>query len=362
MKTCHAVHLSDSSDMSMIESESVQMVVTSPPYPMIEMWDDLFAAQNPEIQTHLNADNGMEAFELMHQQLDAVWDEVYRILAPGSFACINIGDATRKIHEDFMLYPNHSRILQHLVRSGFSPMPSIIWRKQTNAPNKFMGSGMLPGGAYVTLEHEYILILRKGSKREFKKQKQKEKRRESALFWEERNQWFSDIWFDLKGAVQKLSTKELRKRSAAFPFALPYRLINMYSVKEDTVVDPFLGIGTTTLAAMAAARNSIGFELEKGFMSHIAERIEKGVKTLNSETSQRVARHMDFVHARKEQKKELKHFNSNYDISVVTKQEKELCFNKIEDIEYNKEKKEFHVSHSIMAYEGGVRLSLLSLS
>ena len=125
-----------------------------------------------------------------------------------------------------------------------------------------MGSGMLPAGAYVTLEHEYILILRKGSKREFKLDAQKQNRRESAFFWEERNAWFSDVWMDLKGTSQNLGNRTARLRSAAFPFDLPYRLLNMFSVKGDTVVDPFLGIGTTMWAAMAAGRNCIGYEIE----------------------------------------------------------------------------------------------------
>ena len=130
-----------------------------------------------------------------------------------------------------------------------------------------MGSGMLPAGAYVTLEHEYILILRKGGKREFKKESDKQNRRESALFWEERNLWFSDIWFDIKGTPQTLGAQNLgdktaRKRSGAYPFELAHRLINMYSVKGDRVLDPFLGTGTTMAAAMAAGRNSVGYEMD----------------------------------------------------------------------------------------------------
>ena len=103
---------------------------------------------------------------------------------------------------------------------------------------------MYPGGAYVTLEHEYILILRKNGKRKFTTQPEKQNRRESAYFWEERNIWFSDIW-DLKGIRQDIQQKDIRTRSAAFPFELAYRLINMYSVFGDTILDPFLGTGTT---------------------------------------------------------------------------------------------------------------------
>ncbi len=344
--TSHIVHFNDSSDMGAIKSESVNLVVTSPPYPMVEMWDDLFCAQDPKIRTALDKGQGMEAFEGMHQKLDKVWKEVYRILAPGSFACINIGDATRTVDGTFLLYPNHSRILSALVELGFSPMPSVIWRKQTNAPNKFMGSGMLPAGAYVTLEHEWVLILRKGEKREFKRPDDKENRRQSALFWEERNQWFSDVWFDLKGTVQKLTKKEVRNRSGAYPFALPYRLINMYSAKGDTVVDPFLGLGTTTLAAMAAARNSIGFELDPEFWDTIVQRIEKSEPMLNQEILQRLANHREFVKTRKEQDKPFKHFNETHGFDVITNQERFLHLNGVENITVDEKKKRFQAAHS----------------
>lgn len=84
---------------------------------------------------------------------------------------------------------------------GFSNLPNIIWKKPTNSPNKFMGSGTLPVGAYVTLEHEFILLFRKDSKRVFESDQDKQLRKESAFFWEECNQWFSDSW-DLKGISQ----------------------------------------------------------------------------------------------------------------------------------------------------------------
>ena len=190
--------------MRVVPDSSVHLVVTSPPYPMIEMWDDMFKRQSNKIATALKHQKGIEAFEWMHRELDPVWKETYRILVDGGIACINIGDAVRTVDEDFRLYPNHARILSAMLNVGFSALPLILWRKPTNAPNKFMGSGMLPGGAYVTLEHEYILIVRKGSKREFNRAPEKQIRRESALFWEERNNWFSDVWFGLVGTRQKL--------------------------------------------------------------------------------------------------------------------------------------------------------------
>ena len=252
MKTTHKILFQDARDLKEIASESVDLVVTSPPYPMIEMWDEMFSEQNPEIQDALAGGDGKSAHALMHEILDAVWDEVFRVLKNDRFACINIGDATRKVRDDFCLYSNHARVLTYLLNIGFSALPDILWRKQANTPNKFMGSGMLPAGAYVTLEHEYILIVRKGSKREFKTEEEKENRRESALFWEERNIWYSDVWTDIKGTEQKLSNAIPRSRSAAFPFDLVHRLINMYAVKGDTILDPFLGTGTTVAAAMTS--------------------------------------------------------------------------------------------------------------
>ena len=167
MKTEHHIIIGNSNDMEALDACSVEMVLTSPPYPMIDIWDEQFSQQNPKIEKFLTDGNGLAAFELMHQELDKTWAEIYRVLIDGGIACINIGDATRKIGNSFQLFSNHARILNKCIDLGFSVLPTILWRKQTNKPNKFMGSGMLPTNAYVTLEHEYILILRKGTNRGF---------------------------------------------------------------------------------------------------------------------------------------------------------------------------------------------------
>jgi DNA modification methylase len=296
---------------------------------MIEMWDDIFIKQNGAIGKAIKKQDGNKAFELMHKSLDCVWDEAFRVLKNGGFACINIGDATRTLRENFAIYPNHARILQYLVKIGFTALPEIIWRKQTNAPNKFMGSGMLPAGAYVTLEHEYILIVRKGGKRVFKNNPEKTNRRQSAIFWEERNMFFSDIWFDIKGSRQGLADKASRKRSGAFPFELALRLINMYSVKTDTVLDPFLGTGTTMAAAMASARNSIGYEIDKNLYDAIIEIKDNIIDLSNLHMENRLKRHIHFVNERIASGKPLKHKNNPYGFPVITNQEKELILNEL---------------------------------
>ena len=332
MKTAHKIFFQDARDLKEVPSESVDLVVTSPPYPMIGMWDDMFSNQNLEIERALAGGDGRQAYELMHQILDSVWVELFRVLKNDRFACINIGDATRKIKNDFCLYPNHARILNSLLDIGFSVLPDILWRKQTNAPNKFMGSGMLPAGAYVTLEHEYVLIVRKGSKREFKTEEEKRNRRESALFWEERNIWYSDIWTDVKGTEQSLSNGTSRLRSAAFPFDLAYRLINMYSVKGDMVLDPFLGTGTTIAAAMTSGRNSIGVEIDESFQQAICPIARHIVEFSNGYLHDRLRRHFEFVKDRIQNSGPLKYTNKHYGCPVVTSQEQFILLNSLKEI------------------------------
>ena len=319
--------------MDALTNHSADLVVTSPPYPMIGMWDTLFSGQNPAIDQALQSGDGQSAFELMHRELDAVWREVTRILKPGGVVCLNIGDAARTINSRFALYPNHARILDQMLTLGFQALPAILWRKQTNAPNKFMGSGMLPPGAYVTLEHEYILILRKGPRRVFKTESEKQNRRASAFFWEERNAWFSDVWMDIKGTSQPLDDNAARRRSAAYPFEVPYRLINMFSVKGDLVVDPFLGIGTTMWAAATAARNCVGYEIETGLQAPIASSIEHLMGYANARIKQRLTAHIDFVNRIKDLKKQLKYTNRHYRFPVKTRQETDIFINPLMSIQ-----------------------------
>jgi DNA modification methylase len=327
MKTSHTLYFKDSRKTG-LSSESIDLIVTSPPYPVIQMWDEMFC-RDPDIARALTREKGMEAFELMHRMLDPIWEEVSRVLKNGGIACINIGDAVRTFNGNFILYPNHVRILNRMLECGLTPLPAILWRKPTNAPNKFMGSGMLPAGAYVTLEHEYILILRKGPKREFSRPEEKLLRRQSAFFWEERNTWFSDVWMNLIGTPQQLVDKSVRQRSGAYPFELPYRLINMFSVKGDTVLDPFCGTGTTLWAAAVSGRNSIGFEIETGFQDAVISKTDNIPRLGNQVIAERLNRHIGFVRDRHQTKDPMKHQNNFYKFPVMTQQETELLLNPI---------------------------------
>ncbi|PIE71171.1 MAG: modification methylase [Deltaproteobacteria bacterium] len=323
-QTTHQVMFEPATAISQLTDASVDLVVTSPPYPMIAMWDACFTDLDPAINSLLKREQGLPAFHRMHDQLKAVWTQMVRVMKPGAFACINIGDAARTLDKTFTLYPNHARIITDLLDLKLTPLPAILWRKPTNAPNKFMGSGMLPAGAYITLEHEYILIFRKGDKRVFATPAEKIQRRQSAIFWEERNTWFSDVWFGLIGTRQKLGDKEARKRSGAFPFELAYRLINMFSVYGDTVLDPFLGTGTTSAAAIATGRSSIGMEIDPNLKSAIREALTLAPDTALDRLTQRIYEHTAFIAERIQAGKSFKHQNAVYQIPVMTAQEKEL--------------------------------------
>jgi len=347
METIHRVYFKDSSDMCELESDSIDLMITSPPYPMIEMWDSLFSSLNDEIRQALQEKDGRGAFNLMHNDLNKVWKEITRVLKPGGIACINIGDATRKISENFQLFPNHVKIINFFQNNDFIELPCILWRKPTNSPNKFLGSGMLPPNAYVTLEHEYILVFRKGDiKRELPPKS--ENRYQSAFFWEERNKWFSDIWEDIRGTSQNLNKnnvnqKKMRERSAAYPLELPYRLINMFSLYGDTILDPFWGTGTSSLAAMISARNSIGYEINSEFMDPFKRSIKK-LKQLNNKVNKnRLNQHIEFVKRYRKDVKNINYTSVQYNFPVITKQETDILLYSIKN--YSEDENEFILNH-----------------
>ena len=346
MKTVHRIVLSDARELAEVSDQSVNLIVTSPPYPMIEMWDALFSRIDPEIAQALAESDTKAAFEGMHRHLDIVWKEVSRTLAPGGILCVNIGDAVRTFKGNFQMFANHSRIITCLTSLGLIQLPGILWRKPTNAPNKFMGSGMLPAGAYVTLEHEHILIFRKSEKRDFSGEDARQKRRENAYFWEERNLWFSDVWFDLIGASQTLGYKGSRERSGAFPLELPYRLIHMFSLRGDLVLDPFAGTGTTLIAAMCTGRNSIHYEIDPSLHAAILSRVASVPEFSHALACQRFDAHVAFIKDRIKTKGPLKYTNCVYSIPVVTRQEEDLQINHVLNMHYLA-KDRFGVTHDL---------------
>lgn len=324
MKTSHKLIHGDARRLP-LEDSSINLVVTSPPYPMVAMWDECFSSWDRSVAQAFDSKFYKAAYDKIHVELNTVWRECYRVLKPGGICCINIGDAVRTTQDGFRIFNNHACILENAVVSGFVPLPDIIWHKQTNAPNKFMGSGMLPGGAYVTYEHEYILVLKKGAANRTYSAAEKTTRAQSAFFWEERNVWFSDIW-DVKGTRQtKGKTTGAAERTGAFPTELPFRLTCMFSCYGDIILDPFAGTGTTALAAMAAGRNSISIELDMSLAGKIGSRLVVERAVAVERTERRLRDHAAFVGLRDSGGREaLKHRSKIYGFPVVTAQEREL--------------------------------------
>ena len=330
MKTSHQIFYEDSCIMKSVPDNSVDLIVTSSPYPMIQMWDNIFT---DEISQKIDESKGFDAFELMHKELDKVRTQVNRVLKEWWIACINIWDATRSIWWEFRLYNNHSRITQSFMRMWFSNLPNILRRKPTNSPNKFMWSWVLPVWAYVTLEHEYILIFRKGKKREFTTSIQKLNRQESAFFFEERNTWFRDAW-EILWTKQKIWLEWIRDRNASYPLEVPYRLINMFSVYWDTVLDPYLWTGTTTLAAMISWRNSIWIEIDAWFAPVVEEKLGFAKKLSHEITKNRLSNHKKYIDSISKIK-DLKYMNKYLWTPVVSWAEQNIKFYTINDVAWN---------------------------
>ena len=281
MQTKHKIIIGGSQQMPELTDGSVHLMVTSPPYPMIHMWDELFCWADPKIaklwqnlQIDKREETVRQIYDAMHDYLAMVWQETFRVLCDGGIACINIGDATRSINGKFRLFPNHSRITEICEKIGFTTLPYILWKKPTTKPKykgkgAFLGSGFLPPNAYVTLDCEFILLFRKGNLRKFPVHDPD--RYDSAFTKPQRDEWFSQIW-SLKGTRQTES--DLKRRTAAFPGEIAERLIKMFSIKGDTVLDPFLGSGTTIKLAMQNERNSIGYETDQNLIPIISKKID----------------------------------------------------------------------------------------
>jgi DNA modification methylase len=279
MSTQHRIIFGNSQQMPEVESGSVQLMVTSPPYPMIAMWDEQFRA-DPKIaglwrklESEGKDEIVRQIYDLMHDSLAKVWAETYRVLEEGGIAAINIGDATRSINGKFRLFPNHSRITEVCEKIGYTTLPYILWKKPTTKPKykgkgAFLGSGFLPPNAYVTLDCEFILLFRKGKLRKF--EPHHAERYESKFTKVQRDEWFSQIW-EFKGTRQTAS--ELERRTAAYPDEVAERLIRMFSVKGELVLDPFLGSGTTLKIALQNDRNSVGYEIEQNLLPTINQKI-----------------------------------------------------------------------------------------
>ena len=256
MKTKHTVIIGDSRHMYEVKDKSVHLVVTSPPYWQLKDY-------NSDNQIGFN-----DSYEGYIDNLNKVWKECYRILSPGCRLCINIGDqfARAVFYGRYKVIPIRTEIIKYCESIGFDYMGAIIWQKvttcQTTGGATVMGSFPYPRGGIIKIDYEFILIFKKLGKETKVSKEIKEK---SRLTKEEWNTYFNGHW-NFPGERQN-------GHIAMFPLELPRRLIKMFSFHGDTVLDPFLGSGTTSKAALELGRNSIGYEINHEFLETIKNKI-----------------------------------------------------------------------------------------
>lgn len=268
MLTKHKIIIGDSRKMGELKDTSVYLVITSPPYWQLKDYG------SPD-QIGFN-----DSYEDYINNLNLVWKECFRVLHPGCKLCINIGDqfARSVYYGRYKVIPIRTEITKFCEAIGFDYMGAIIWQKATTMNTtggaSVMGSFPYPRNGILKLDYEFILLFKKLGKSAFVINKDiKEK---SKLSKEEWNQYFSGHW-NFNGVRQD-------KHLAMFPEELPKRLIKMFSYVGDVILDPFLGSGTTSLAAKNLDRSSIGYEINKKFLPIIKEKIGAGKKELFKDT------------------------------------------------------------------------------
>lgn len=256
--TVHKLINGDSRCMSLIPDCSVQLIVTSPPYWQLKDYGS-------DEQIGFN-----DTYEQYINSLNLVWSECYRVLSNGCRLCINVGDqfARSVYYGRYKVIPIHSEIIRFCETIGFDYMGSIVWQKPTNmhttGGQKVMGSYPYPRNGIVKFDFEHILLFKKLGNAPLVNNSV---RKQSVLTDEEWQRYFSSHW-TFGGARQD-------RHIAVFPEELPKRLIKMYSYVGDTVLDPFIGSGTTALAARNLGRNSIGYEINSNFLDYYREKVTK---------------------------------------------------------------------------------------
>ena len=246
--------------MQEVEDESIHLIVTSPPYWSIKDYG------------HPRQIGCGQSYQEYLDSLLAVFRECKRVLHPGCRMAVNIGDQYLRAseHGRYRVLPIPADITRMCIDMGLDFMGSIIWRKisttKTTGGGCWMGSTYYPGDGHITYEHEYILLFRKRGKRPAVHDP--DVRERSRLSKEQRSAWFRGIWDDIPPERQT-------EHVAMFPIELPRRLIRMYTYVGETVLDPFLGSGTTSCAAAIEGRNSVGYEINPDFEPIIVRKISQ---------------------------------------------------------------------------------------
>lgn len=263
--TRHTIQCGDSRHLDWIADESVHLVLTSPPYWTLKEY--------PHNQNQLGL---LADYEHFHDELQKVWTHCLRVLVPGGRLVCVVGDVclARRDHGRHMVMPLHSDIVVRARKVGFDNLTPIFWYKISNANyevengSSFLGKPYEPN-AIIKNDVEFILMLRK---RGGYRKPTDAQREASKLKKEEHQEWFQQIW--------TLPGEATREHPAPFPEELAYRLVRMFSFVGDTVLDPFMGLGTTLLAAARCGRNSIGVDIEPSYVKKARARLENALSNL----------------------------------------------------------------------------------
>ncbi len=271
--TVHRFVHGDARDLAFLDDQSVHLVLTSPPYWTLK-----------EYRPHPDQLGHVADYEEFLDKLRLVWKECYRVLVPGGRLVCVVGDVclSRRQFGRHVVVPLHADICVMCRKIGFDNLNPIIWHKIANANyevnngTKFLGKPFEPN-AIIKNDIEFILMQRKpGGYR-----KPTERQRElSRLTKEEFATWFQQFW-NITGA-------STRNHPAPFPLELAHRLVRMFSFVGDTVLDPFVGTGTTCIAAIKCNRNSIGIEIEETYLRQAHRRAEQEASNLFASTDVRL--------------------------------------------------------------------------
>lgn len=285
--TYHKIIIGDSRDMKEVADESVHLVITSPPY-----WQLKDYGSGKQIGFD-------DSYEDYINNLNLVWNESHRVLKKGCRLCVNIGDqfARSVYYGRYKVIPIRTEIIKFSETIGFDYMGAIIWQKVTTCNTTggatIMGSFPYPRNGILKIDYEFILIFKKHGTPPRVSRDVKDKSRMTIEQW---NQYFAGHW-NIPGEKQN-------KHLAAFPEEVPKRLIQMFSFVGDTVLDPFLGSGTTSLASKNLQRNSIGYEINPDFLPLIKEKLGLRQKTIFDEAKFEIVRRnrmdMDYKEAVKQ--------------------------------------------------------------
>jgi modification methylase len=260
--TSHELRLGDARDLSWIPDESVHLIVTSPPYWTLKQYKQDNPGQMGDI----------EEYEAFLDELDMVWAECARVLVGGGRVCCVVGDVCipRKKGGRHLVMPLHSDIQVRARRLGLDCLTPILWHKIANGVTEVAGNGSgfygkpYQPGAIIKNDIEYILFLRKGGRYRSAPPLQKAL---SMLTKEEMQTWMRSIWSDIRG------TSTRNGHPAPYPVELAERLIRMFSFAGDTILDPFVGTGSTSISALLSGRNSLGSDIERSYLESAYEKL-----------------------------------------------------------------------------------------